>query len=55
MLGDSFLKYAVTRHLFLKHQDKHEGQLSARRIRAISNTTLYQLSVARNLPVCRSA
>ncbi len=54
LLGDSFLKYAVSCRLFLLYEKKHEGQLSARRMRAICNATLHDLAVARGLPVCFS-
>ncbi|KAJ7535983.1 hypothetical protein O6H91_12G052400 [Diphasiastrum complanatum] len=50
LLGDSFLKYAVSRRLFLVYNDKHEGQLSARRSRAICNATLHRLALKRELP-----
>ncbi|KAH9304310.1 hypothetical protein KI387_008714, partial [Taxus chinensis] len=50
LLGDSFLKYAISRYLFLKYERKHEGQLSARRSRAVSNATLHRLAMSRNLP-----
>jgi endoribonuclease Dicer len=51
LLGDSFLKYAISCHLFLKYEKKHEGQLSARRAWGISNATLHRLAMTRNLPV----
>nr|AJA90756.1 Dicer-like 3 [Cycas revoluta] len=50
LLGDSFLKYAVSRHLFLKYEKKHEGQLSTRRSWAISNATLHRIAMTCNLP-----
>lgn len=50
LLGDSFLKYAVSRYLFLFYDMKHEGQLSARRCRAICNATLHRLAAAQYLP-----
>nr|AJA90772.1 Dicer-like 3 [Ginkgo biloba] len=50
LLGDSVLKYAVSCHLFLKYDKKHEGQLSARRSWAICNATLHGLAARRNLP-----
>lgn len=50
LLGDSFLKYAISRHLFLKYEKKHEGQLSACRAWGISNATLHRLAMTRNLP-----
>ncbi|KAH7414675.1 hypothetical protein KP509_14G005300 [Ceratopteris richardii] len=50
LLGDSFLKYAVSRYLYLVYDRKHEGQLSNRRARLICNKTLHQLAVARLIP-----
>ncbi|XP_010261807.1 PREDICTED: endoribonuclease Dicer homolog 3a isoform X2 [Nelumbo nucifera] len=43
LLGDSVLKYAVSCNLFLKYPKEHEGQLSARRSRAVCNSTLHKL------------
>ncbi|KAL6271201.1 hypothetical protein ACE6H2_028112 [Prunus campanulata] len=48
-LGDSVLKYAVSSHLFLKYPEKHEGQLTARRTRAICNANLHKLGTERNI------
>lgn len=50
LLGDSVLKYAVSCHLFLKYDKKHEGQLSAHRSLAVCNATLHALALKRNLP-----
>ncbi|KAI5069811.1 hypothetical protein GOP47_0016112 [Adiantum capillus-veneris] len=50
LLGDSFLKYAVSRYLYLVYERKHEGQLSNRRSRLICNKTLHHLAIARHLP-----
>ncbi|XP_057839229.2 endoribonuclease Dicer homolog 3b isoform X2 [Cryptomeria japonica] len=50
LLGDSFLKYSISRYLFLKYEKNHEGQLSAHRSRAISNATLHRLAIFRDLP-----
>ncbi|XP_057844127.2 endoribonuclease Dicer homolog 3a isoform X2 [Cryptomeria japonica] len=50
LLGDSVLKYAVSCHLFLKYDKKHEGQLSAHRSLAVCNATLHDLALRRNLP-----
>ncbi|KAL7001836.1 Endoribonuclease Dicer 3a [Sarracenia purpurea var. burkii] len=49
LLGDSVLKYSLSCHLFLKYPKKHEGQLSARRSWAVSNSTLHKLGTACNL------
>lgn len=51
LLGDSVLKYAVSCNLFLRYPQKHEGQLSAYRSRAVSNATLHKLGISRNLQV----
>lgn len=51
LLGDSFLKYAVSRYLYLVYDKKHEGQLTARRCRAICNERLHCLAIANHLPV----
>ncbi|KAH0969724.1 hypothetical protein GBA52_028320 [Prunus armeniaca] len=48
-LGDSVLKYVVSSHLFLKYPEKHEGQLTARRTRAICNANLHKLGTERNI------
>ncbi|KAH9301174.1 hypothetical protein KI387_012757, partial [Taxus chinensis] len=50
LLGDSVLKYAVSCHLYLKYDKKHEGQLSAHRSLAVCNATLHALAMSRNLP-----
>ncbi|BFI23519.1 endoribonuclease Dicer [Marchantia polymorpha subsp. ruderalis] len=50
LLGDSFLKYAWSKSLFLTHHEKHEGQLSARRCREICNAKLHDLALRRDLP-----
>ena len=55
LLGDSILKYAISSHVFLKYQEKHEGQLSALRARRVSNVTLHSLAMARNLQVSNHA
>ncbi|XP_061374875.1 endoribonuclease Dicer homolog 3a isoform X2 [Gastrolobium bilobum] len=49
LLGDSVLKYAVSCQLFLEYPNKHEGQLSARRSRAVRNSTLHKLGTDRKL------
>ncbi|XP_024528687.1 endoribonuclease Dicer homolog 3a isoform X2 [Selaginella moellendorffii] len=51
LLGDSVLKYAVTRKLYLLHSTMHEGELSDRRSHAICNSTLRKLAVAQDLPM----
>ncbi|GAV83983.1 DEAD domain-containing protein/Helicase_C domain-containing protein/Ribonuclease_3 domain-containing protein/PAZ domain-containing protein/dsRNA_bind domain-containing protein [Cephalotus follicularis] len=42
-LGDSFLKYVVSQHLFKTYVNHHEGLLSVKRERIISNATLCKL------------
>ena len=54
LFGDSFLKYAVSRKLFLELKTVNEGVLSTRRMHRICNRVLHQLAVERGLPV-RSA
>lgn len=49
LLGDSVLKYAVSCSLFMKFPEKHEGQLSSRRSRAVCNATLHYLGTKRNI------
>ena len=55
LLGDSILKYAISFHVFLKYEEKHEGQLSALRAGRVSNVTLHSLAMARNLQVSNHA
>ncbi|KAG0553607.1 hypothetical protein KC19_12G024900 [Ceratodon purpureus] len=50
LFGDSFLKYAVSRKLFLELKTVNEGVLSTRRMHRICNRTLHQLAVKRGLP-----
>ncbi|KAI3750881.1 hypothetical protein L2E82_21772 [Cichorium intybus] len=49
-LGDSFLKYAASQQLFKTLQNQHEGILSSRREKIISNDSLCRLGCNRNLP-----
>ncbi|KAL2653060.1 hypothetical protein R1flu_021188 [Riccia fluitans] len=49
-LGDSFLKYAWSKSLFLTYSDKHEGQLTGKRSRQICNARLHELAFQRDLP-----
>ncbi|KAK8625484.1 hypothetical protein V6N13_090355 [Hibiscus sabdariffa] len=48
-LGDSFLKYAVCQELFKRHQNHHEGLLSIKKDKIISNTTLCTLACDKKL------
>ncbi|GLJ31492.1 hypothetical protein SUGI_0631970 [Cryptomeria japonica] len=49
LLGDSFLKYATSLHLFMKYENGDEGELSSRRAVAVCNKTLHGLALHRNL------
>ena len=50
MLGDSFLKLAVSMSVFWEHINKHEGQLTKKRSRLVSNANLFSLARKKNLP-----
>lgn len=39
MLGDSFLKHAITTYLFCTYPDAHEGRLSYMRSKKVSGST----------------
>nr|CAB3238000.1 endoribonuclease Dicer [Phallusia mammillata] len=43
MLGDSFLKHAVTVYLYCTYPDAHEGKLSYMRSKKVSNYNLYRI------------
>ncbi|KAJ9703323.1 hypothetical protein PVL29_004924 [Vitis rotundifolia] len=49
-LGDSFLKYATSQQLFKTFQNHHEGLLSVKKDRIISNASLCKLGCDRKLP-----
>ncbi|KAJ1414388.1 Ribonuclease III domain [Sesbania bispinosa] len=49
-LGDSFLKYAASQQLFQTYQNHHEGLLSMKRQKIISNAALCKLGCSRRLP-----
>ncbi|KAF2286426.1 hypothetical protein GH714_016865 [Hevea brasiliensis] len=49
-LGDSFLKYAASQQLFKTYQNYHEGLLSIKKEKLISNATLCKLGCDRKLP-----
>ncbi|KAK4381566.1 Dicer-like protein 4 [Sesamum angolense] len=51
VLGDAFLKFAVGRHLFLKHDALDEGQLTRKRSNIVSNSNLLKLATRNNLQV----
>ncbi|XP_051207375.1 endoribonuclease Dicer homolog 2a isoform X2 [Lolium perenne] len=48
-LGDSFLKYVVTQHLYCKYTLHHEGTLTKMKKNLISNAALCQLACNNNL------
>ena len=50
LLGDSFLKLALSVSLFFGFETEHEGQLTERRMKLIKNKYLCQLAFERNLP-----
>jgi hypothetical protein len=50
-LGDSFLKYITTQHLFSKYKHQHEGMLTKMKKNLISNAALCQLACSNNLVV----
>ncbi|KAI3443972.1 hypothetical protein Pfo_000637 [Paulownia fortunei] len=51
VLGDAFLKFAVGRHLFLKHDSLDEGQLTRKRSNIVNNFNLLKLATRNNLQV----
>ena len=50
MLGDSFLKQAVTIYLYCTYSNLHEGKLSYMRSKQVSNFNLYRLGKEKDLP-----
>jgi endoribonuclease Dicer len=50
-LGDSFLKYVTTQHLYSKYKLHHEGTLTKMKKNLISNAALCQLACNYNLVV----
>ncbi|KAG0473214.1 hypothetical protein HPP92_015071 [Vanilla planifolia] len=49
LLGDAYLKWVVSRFLFLKYPQKHEGQLTRMRQQMVSNMVLYQYALRKGL------
>ncbi|KAF5743870.1 endoribonuclease Dicer 1 [Tripterygium wilfordii] len=49
LLGDAYLKWVVSRFLFLKYPQKHEGQLTRMRQQMVSNMILYQYALNKGL------
>ena len=50
-LGDSFLKYYVSCHLFLKYEKENDGPLCALLAELVSNVTLPHLPTTHTLQV----
>ncbi|XP_047944446.1 dicer-like protein 4 isoform X1 [Salvia hispanica] len=51
VLGDAFLKFAVGRCLFLKHDALDEGQLTRKRSNIVKNSNLLKLATMKKLQV----
>ncbi|XP_024538863.1 endoribonuclease Dicer homolog 1 isoform X1 [Selaginella moellendorffii] len=49
LLGDAYLKWVVSRRLFIKHPRKHEGQLTRMRQQTVSNMVLYEFAISKSL------
>ncbi|KAL0030548.1 hypothetical protein WJX79_003716 [Trebouxia sp. C0005] len=49
LLGDAFLKYAVSLFLFLKFPEAHEGQLAGRKGAVVANTNLVKIAIHNGL------
>ncbi|OIW21387.1 hypothetical protein TanjilG_02532 [Lupinus angustifolius] len=49
LLGDAYLKWVVSRFLFLKYPQKHEGQLTRMRQQMVSNMVLYHFALSKGL------
>ncbi|XWS46323.1 hypothetical protein CRYUN_Cryun14cG0055500 [Craigia yunnanensis] len=49
LLGDAYLKWVVSRFLFLKYPQKHEGQLTRMRQQMVSNMVLYHFALNKGL------
>ncbi|KAF3321056.1 endoribonuclease Dicer 1 isoform X1 [Carex littledalei] len=49
LLGDAYLKWVVSKFLFLKYPQKHEGQLTRMRQQMVSNMALYQYALNKGL------
>jgi dsRNA-specific ribonuclease len=50
MLGDAFLKQAVSIYLFCYYPDKDEGKLTSHKGKQIKNASLFKVARQRNLP-----
>ncbi|XP_077223182.1 dicer-like 4 isoform X2 [Tasmannia lanceolata] len=51
VLGDVFLKYVVSRHVFLSYESLDEGQLTRKRSSIVNNSHLYELAIRKKLQV----
>ena len=51
-IGDSFLKFTVTVHLYCTYSGIHEGKLSYLRSKQVSNYNLYKLGKRQGFPEC---
>lgn len=51
MLGDSFVKYAISSSVFFEHRHQNEGKLSFIRGLKVSNRQLFYLARQRDLPL----
>lgn len=51
VLGDAFLKFAVGRCLFLKHDALDEGMLTRKRSNIVNNSNLLKLATKKKLQV----
>ncbi|KAK4746446.1 hypothetical protein SAY87_012758 [Trapa incisa] len=49
LLGDAYLKWVVSKFLFLKYPQKHEGQLTRMRQQMVSNMVLYEYALSKGL------
>ena len=55
MLGDAFLKLAVSLHLFCTYKDKDEGKLTQRKVKQISNLALFRAAAKKSLAGCQQS
>lgn len=49
LLGDAYLKWVVSKFLFLRYPQKHEGQLTRMRQQMVSNMVLYEYALNKGL------
>ena len=55
ILGDAFLKLAVSLHLFCTYKDKDEGKLTQRKVKQISNLALFRAAAKKSLAGCQQS